>query len=356
MFKSIDLFAGGGGLSEGLKQAGFNVVSAIENNHIAAETFRHNNKGAIVFDQDIRFVSGKEILNQCDLKKGELELLAGCPPCQGFSSLTLKYNKKDERNSLISEVARLISDLDPKSVMIENVPGITKKGHSFLTEFIETIEKLGYIVNYDVLQVADYGIPQDRRRFVLLAGKGFEIKIPKPTNSKTGKNDLPRWTNVRDAFKGLGEPISLMKSAKRGGPRQFNWHVTRDTAQINIERLKYLKPGGPRYDIPDHLRPKCHQGKNTGFGNVYSRMSWNQTSPTITGGCTTLSKGRFGHPDKLRTISVREAARLQTFPDEFEFATDFVDHACRIIGNALPCKFAKKMSAACHQAIKLNYA
>ncbi len=351
---SIDLFAGGGGLSEGLKQAGFKVVSAVENNDIAAETFRHNNKDAVIFEQDIRFVSGKEILKQCKLNRGELDLLAGCPPCQGFSSLTLKYNENDERNSLISEVSRLILELEPKAVMVENVPGIIDKGHPFLDKFIKTIEKQGYIVNYDVLQVADFGVPQDRRRFVLLAGKGFEIKIPKATHSKTGKNGLPKWKTVKEAFTGLEEPISLKSSISYGGPRKFNWNVTRDTAPINIERLKYLKPGGPRFDIPDHLRPKCHKGKNSGFGNVYSRMAWDDTSPTITGGCTTLSKGRFGHPEKLRTISVREAARLQTFPDEFEFATDFVDHACQIIGNALPCDFAKKMSEACYKAIQKN--
>ncbi|HHX8566909.1 DNA cytosine methyltransferase [Vibrio alginolyticus] len=351
-FNSIDLFAGGGGLSEGLKQAGFKVVSAVENNDIAAETFRHNNKNTVVFEQDIRFVSGKEILKQCKLNKGELDLLAGCPPCQGFSSLTLQYNENDERNSLISEVARLILELEPKAVMVENVPGIIDKGHTFLDKFIKTIEKQGYIVNYDVLQVADFGVPQDRRRFVLLAGKGFEIQIPQPTHSKTGKGGLPKWKTVKEAFVGLEEPISLKNSTSYGGPRKFNWNVIRDTAPINIERLKHLKPGGPRFDIPDHLRPKCHQGKNTGFGNVYSRMAWDEASPTITGGCTTLSKGRFGHPEKLRTISVREAARLQTFPDEFEFATDLVDHACQIIGNALPCDFAKKMSEACYQAIK----
>ena len=125
-------------------------------------------------------------------------------------------------------------------------------------------------------------------------------------------------------------------------------------SSINLERLKHVKPGGQRYDIPDHLRPKCHQGRNSGFGNVYGRMSWDSASPTITGGCTTLSKGRFGHPSELRTISVREAARLQTFPDNFEFATEFVDNACQIIGNALPCEFARKMSKACYNALIEN--
>jgi DNA (cytosine-5)-methyltransferase 1 len=225
------------------------------------------------------------------------------------------------------------------------------KGFPYLSDFIRELEGLGYIANYDVLQVADYGVPQERRRFVLLAGLGFEIEIPKPTHSRTGDNGLPKWKTVKEAFKGLGKPISLKETSSYGGPRGLNWHVTRNLSGINIERLKYLKPGGPRYDIPDHLRPNCHKGKNEGFGNVYGRMSWDTPSPTITGGCTVLSKGRFGHPTELRTISVREAARLQTFPDDFEFATEFVDHACQIIGNALPCEFARIMSEACYQKL-----
>ncbi len=162
---------------------------------------------------------------------------------------------------------------------------------------------------------------------------------------------IRRGSTVREALAGLGKPVPLNKSASYGGPRRLNWHVTRNLADINLKRLKYLKPGGPRYDIPDHLRPKCHQGSNSGFGNVYGRMSWDGPSPTITGGCTVLSKGRFGHPTELRTISVREAARLQTFPDAFEFATEFVDHACQIIGNALPCEFARIMSQACYEKL-----
>ncbi|WVD66552.1 DNA cytosine methyltransferase [Orbus sturtevantii] len=156
---------------------------------------------------------------------------------------------------------------------------------------------------------------------------------------------------VKEALNGLGAPIPLNESPLYGGPRNLNWHVTRNLSSINVERLKYVKPGGPRYDIPEHLRPKCHQGKNVGIGNVYGRMRWDAPSPTITGGCTVLSKGRFGHPTELRTISVREAARLQTFPDTFEFATEFVDHACKIIGNALPCEFARIMSAACYEKL-----
>lgn len=351
LLTSIDLFSGGGGLSEGMRQAGFKIKAAVEIDPVAAETFRANHKESVVIERDIRHVSSIELLKQCGIQQGGLDLLAGCPPCQGFSSLTAKYNRYDERNSLIKEVSRLVKDLMPRAVMIENVPGLMKRGQNYLSDFVQTLESLGYIVNYDVLQVADYGVPQSRRRFVLLAGLGFEIKIPKPTHSSTGSNGLPKWKTVREALAGLGKPVPLNESASYGGTRKLNWHVTRNLADINLKRLKYLKPGGPRYDIPDHLRPKCHQGKNSGFSNVYGRMSWDAPSPTITGGCTVLSKGRFGHPSELRTISVREAARLQTFPDTFEFATEFVDHACQIIGNALPCEFARIMSQACYEKL-----
>lgn len=351
MYNSIDLFSGGGGLSEGMRQAGFTINAAVEIDPIAAETFRVNHSRSKVIERDIRYVSSSELLKQAGIEKGQLDLLAGCPPCQGFSSLTSKYKRNDQRNSLIGEVARLVRDLKPRAVMIENVPGLMSKGHFYLTDFIRVLDDLGYIVNYDVLQVADYGVPQDRRRFVLLAGLGFEIAIPKPTHSRTGEDGLPKWKTVKEALVGLGKPVPLNEASSYGGPRSLNWNITRNLSNINIERLKHLKPGGPRYDIPDHLRPRCHQGKNSGFGNVYGRMCWDSPSPTITGGCTVLSKGRFGHPTEARTISVREAARLQTFPDTFEFATDSVDRVCQIIGNALPCEFARIMSEACSKAI-----
>ncbi|RJX68637.1 DNA cytosine methyltransferase [Vibrio sinensis] len=354
MFSSIDLFSGGGGLSEGMKQAGFNILSAVENNRDAAETFRANHDSSYVFENDIRLVSGSEILNKSNLLKGELDLLAGCPPCQGFSSLTRKYKRNDDRNSLINEVGRLVKDLMPKTIMIENVPGLMDKGKPLLDAFLDDIHKLGYISNYGVFQVADYGVPQSRRRFVLLAGLEFEVKIPQATHSEKALEGKPAWMTVREAFDGLDAPVLLKDTYMEGGPQKFNWNVRRYISPVNIERLKYLKPGGTRFDIPDRLRPNCHKGSQKGFSNVYGRMSFDTVSPTITGGCTTLSKGRFGHPTKLRTISVREAARLQTFPDSFRFVTDTVDSVCQIIGNALPCEFARIMSAACKEAILVN--
>lgn len=354
MYSSIDLFSGGGGLSEGMRQAGFNVNAAVEIDPIAAETFKLNHKDAVVIERDIQYVSASELLKQCGIVKGRLDLLAGCPPCQGFSSLTSKYRRSDKRNSLIKEVSRLVKGLIPRAVMIENVPGLMQKGRTYLSSFIDDLEEIGYIVNCDVLQVADYGVPQNRRRFVLLAGLGFKIEIPHPTHSRDGANGLPKWRTVREALSGLDSPKSLDQSLSYGGPRKFNWNITRNLAPINLKRLSYVKPGGQRFDIPDEFRPDCHKGDNKGFGNVYGRMEWDDVAPTITGGCTTLSKGRFGHPSELRTISVREAARLQTFPDTFEFATEFMDYACQIIGNALPCEFARHMSSACYEQIILD--
>lgn len=352
MLTSIDLFSGGGGLSQGLQNAGFNIIGAVENDHIAVETYKVNYPNATVFEQDIRFISGEQFLKKLNLKKGELDLLAACPPCQSFSTLTRNFNILDYRNSLINEVARLVESIMPKSIMIENVPGIVKRGRSFLNEFIVKLEYLGYIVNFDVLQVADYGVPQSRKRFVLLAGLGKEIKIPEPTHSKEGIDGKSKWRTVSDAISDLDEPITINESFEYGGPQKLNWNIVRRLSEINLKRLAYLKPGANRFDIPDNLRPKCHQGRNTGFNNVYGRMSWYSPAPTITGGCTVLSKGRFGHPEKQRAISVREAARLQTFPDNYRFKTNSIDRVSQIIGNALPCLFAERMAEACYKKLK----
>jgi len=331
----VDLFAGGGGLSEGLRQAGFEIIAAVENNFDAAATFKANHPNTAMFQHGIEYVAASEIKKA--LNGRQLDLLTGCPPCQGFSRLTAKYKRNDPRNYLIMEMGCLVETLMPKVVMVENVSGIQQKGKYYLSEFIQFIEEHGYIVNSGVLQVADYGIPQMRQRFVLVAGLRQSIPLPVPTHAQSGKGGKLPWQVIKTKLINMTEP----KIYYKGNGQANNWHVVRDMSPINKERLKYIKPGGNRFDIPDHLRPKCHQGKNTGFSNVYGRMSWNAPSPTITGGCTTLSKGRFAHPDKQRTVSVREAALLQGFPQDYIFDTDSIDSACTIIGNAFPCELGK---------------
>lgn len=344
---AIDLFAGGGGLSEGLRQAGYDVMSAVEIDYNAVSTYEANHPETKVISTDIRLLPSSALEDTLDGRK--LDLLAACPPCQGFSTLTRGNKREDPRNQLISEVSRLIRDLRPNAIMIENVPGLMTRGENYLTEFLNSLTELGYIYNFSVLQVADYGVPQLRKRFVLLAGHGYEIKIPSKSHSSLGDEKTLPWKTVADAIKDLPKPCALNELRSLSHARDHNWHVTRVISNITKERLRFIKPGGSRFDLPDELRPNCHKGNNQGYSNVYGRMDWNKPSPTITGGCTTLSKGRFGHPEELRTISVREAALLQTFPLDYKFSATSIDDICKIIGNALPCLFAKKMAEACKE-------
>lgn len=349
-FTAVDLFAGGGGLSVGLKNAGFDVVGAVEIEEDAMATYAINHPEVHVFRQDIRCAQGKDLLKAISQK--HVDLLAGCPPCQGFSSLTRKYARRDPRNQLVSEMSRLIREIKPSAVMMENVPGLAERGKRLLNSFVSELEAMGYTVNWDILQVADYGVPQNRRRLVLLAGKGFPIPLPEATHSRSCKNGLLPWKTLREVIGDLPKPVSFSRAKDTGGPLIYKWHVVRDICEENKERLRYAKPGRVRAYLPNRLRPKCHKRLDGGFNSAYGRMAWDQTSVTITGGCTTFSKGRFGHPKQNRTISVHEAALIQTFPSSYIFDTDYIDAACNIIGNALPCDFARVVADQCRSSLE----
>ena len=336
-FTAIDLFCGAGGLSLGLERAGFRVVSAVEVKKEIAKTYKANHPRTKVVIDDIRNVTGATLLNSLQSRK--VDMVAGCPPCQGFSSLTRKYHREDPRNTLVLEMARIIEETNPEMVMMENVPGLATAGKKFLDEFVKRLQAKGYVINMGVLQLADYGVPQTRRRFVLLAGKGFEIPLPKPVNRKL---------TTQDAIGRIKErPVTLAYAMENGGPQKFNWHIIRNLKPLSIKRLKALKAGNSRFMLPKKLRPRCHANSEKGFQNVYGRMSWRQVPPTITSGCTTPCMGRFGHPSQLRTISVREAALIQTFPKNYKFETQYMDTACDLVGNALPPKFAELVAVAC---------
>jgi DNA (cytosine-5)-methyltransferase 1 len=229
--------------------------------------------------------------------------------------------------------------------MMENVPRLASTGKSLLNQLIAELESLDYKVTVGILRTADYGTPQSRKRLVLFAGQGFNIPIPEPTHSPHGKQGRRRWTTVREAIGAIkSDPAVLSDSKRRIGDSVEAWHIVRNLSEISKLRLEYAKPGEHRSAMPWELRPPCHQNSSRGFGNVYGRMSWDEVAPTITAGCTTLSKGRFGHPDALRTISVREAALLQEFPESYLLGTTYIDEVCDIIGNALPCGFATQMA------------
>lgn len=335
---AVDVFSGAGGLTLGLKRAGFRVAAAVEIEKHAFATYKTNHPDVAALKQDIRTVEGSYLRKMAG---GTIDLLAGCPPCQGFSTLTNTSTKRDPRNNLVLEMARLVRETRPRAVMMENVPGLVDRGKRLFNRLLKTLDDLNYTYTWEILQVADYGVPQNRRRLVLLAARGVTLAMPTPTHSRTGANGLPKWKTLRETIAGMGTPAVLDDAQNAGGPQRFNWHVVRRLTPENIARLRKTKPGVSRNKLPNHLRPDCHKAVETGYGNVYGRMSWKQLPVTITGGCTTLSKGRFGHPSALRTISVREAARIQTFPDDYVFDCEYMEYVCGMIGNALPCDFAE---------------
>ena len=348
---AVDAFAGAGGLTVGLKRAGFRVVAAVELEQHAFTTYKANHPEVRSLNQDIATVSGTALLKHA--KTDQIDLLAGCPPCQGFTSLTAKYkDKQDPRNQLVLQIARLAEETLPRAIMMENVPGLTRKGKSLYRQLRDGLESLGYRLTDGVLQVADFGVPQRRRRLVLLGGLGFRIPLPVATHSRSPSEILEPWRTVRDAIASMPGPVTLSRAKADGDVERSDWHIVRDLSSRNLQRLRAAAAGETWQQIPERLRPRCHRDGYLGFTNVYGRMEWDRPAPTITGGCTTPSKGRFGHPDADRTISVREAALLQTFPRDYRLDTPYMDYACNMIGNALPCDFAEAISRQCAQTLR----
>lgn len=325
---SIDLFSGCGGLSLGLKKAGFNTLAAIEIDSLAAETYRQNHPDTLLINNDIRKVNLKKLRGQLELKKGDLDLLAGCPPCQGFS--TLRTNKKvvsvdDPRNSLMFRFLDFAIEFMPKTIMMENVPGLAKGRR--IKKFIEALNDLGYIVNFDVLNVADFGVPQRRKRFILIASKNQFVPFAKPDSHRV---------LVQDVLKDIESPTKSKDPAHNHGETR--------SARVREVISAIPKNGGSRSSLPKRLQMKCHEN-GPGFNDVYGRIKWDAVAPTITGGCTNPSKGRFLHPSENRTITVREAALLQGFPKNYFFSMrKGKGKASLMVGNALPPEFIKRQA------------
>lgn len=323
--KAIDLFCGCGGLTEGLKQAGFDVVGAVDNNKVFLETYKLNHPGVSVVEDDIRKINIGEFMDSLGVKKGELHLLAGCPPCQGFSTVGTK-DPEDKRNNLVFEWLRFVEEFMPKSVMMENVPGLAKDGRS--RKVVERLKELGYYTGDMpmVMNAADYGVPQRRRRMLIIAGFGKRIKIKRGTGKK----------------KTVREAIGNMETPKESDDSLHAYPEKRSNKII--KRIKMIpKDGGSFRTLPRVHQLKCHRGKDRGFRDVYGRMKWDDVSPTITGGCTNPSKGRFLHPEQDRSITLREAALLQGFPRDYEFSlTGGKGAVSLMIGNALPPLFIKE--------------
>jgi DNA (cytosine-5)-methyltransferase 1 len=287
------------------------------------------------------------------LSEGEsLDLIAGCPPCQGFTRLTDGRGRRDRRNALVRDFLRFVQAIKPKVCMLENVSGLltTRKGKRYFRELRKGLETAGYLIQYDVVELADYGVPQFRKRLVLLGAQGEAIAIPRPTHrrpARPGMSGRRLWKTVRQAIGRLVKPP--LRSEVRAGEAvaRYKWHYARDVASIVRRRLKHaLRHGRSRTSLPPSLRLACHERRPDGYYDVYGVMRWNAPSPTMTSGCTNASKGCFGHPRDPRPLTATEAALLQTFPLGYRFKGSGLESVAAQIGNALPRRFAKVVGKA----------
>jgi len=332
---AIDLFSGCGGLSLGLKRAGFTVVAAVEIDRKAQETYRLNHSAVRLYGQDIRELDPVTVLREVGLRPGQLDLLAGCPPCQGFSRLRTRNKRisvSDDRNDLITDFLRFIVAMKPKTVMLENVPALAKD--SRFLRMRQALQGLGYQTVVRVLDAADYSVPQRRKRLIMLASN---VHVPSPAS------EARRHVTVRQAFNGRGASFATSDKLHNMGENRSK-EVQEIIAMIP-------KDGGSRGDLAPRYRLECHKRSN-GFNDVYGRMSWDKVAPTITSGCHNPSKGRFLHPSQDRTITLREAAVLQGFPRSYRFDVKHGKESIALmIGNALPPPFIAAHAGALKKGI-----
>lgn len=321
--RAIDLFCGAGGLTQGLRDASFTVVGGVDRSGLALEAYRLNHPDVRLWKCDIRSLRPQQLLDELDLLPGELDLLAGCPPCQGFSSLRTRRSATsvdDSRNGLVAQFARFAEVLLPRTLMMENVPGLASDRRLHL--MMRRLERVGYHLTTGVLDAGDYGVPQRRQRFVLLGAQGAPVPFADP-NEET--------RTVRQAFLGL-------RPAGRSGD-ELHDHGEKRTDAVNARIAAIPKDGGSRQSLPAEMQLDCHR-RSDGWSDVYGRMSWDKQAPTITSGCINPSKGRFLHPEENRAVTLREAALLQGFPSGYRFPlSEGKYRAADLIGNALPPGF-----------------
>lgn len=330
------MFCGAGGLTRGLLDAGITVRKGFDINEKFKETYEKNNEGAEFIAKDVAEVTREDVLQNIDLKDNYL-LLAGCAPCQPFSAINKQNSEKDKRKSLLLEFGRLVQQTKPDFIFIENVPGLANgKGRKIFDEFKSGLDALGYHSVYKIVDAKQYGVPQKRKRLILLASTKGIVDFPAPTHGR-GEGLAP-YRTVREA-------ISKYPVLRDGSfHSEVINHQAGALSPINKERLKLTKKnGGSRKDLPKRLVLKCHL-KHRGHHDVYGRMRWDDVAPTLTCRCTHITNGRFGHPTQTRGVSVREAAALQTFSDEYTFYGTFTLNTL-MVGNAVPPLLAKKIGA-----------
>ena len=329
----VDVFCGAGGLSHGFLQEGFKVCAGIDIDASCSHAYQHNN-GARFLKKNVADVHGADV--QALFAEGQPRILVGCTPCQPFSPYS--HKRSDDKWKLLGEFARLVRETQPDVLSMENVPRLANfHGGDLLRGFLRGLEDAGYAVWSRVVDCAAYGVPQTRQRLVVLASRMGPIELVPPTHTQSS------YMTVREAIAGL-PPIAAGESAA-----DDPLHRASRLSAVNLARIQAAKPGQTWRDWDPGLVAKCHR-KRSGrwYQSVYGRMSWDAPAPTITTQCNGFGNGRFGHPQQDRAISLREAALLQTFPQNYQFfAPDecwTISSAARSIGNAVPVALARAVA------------
>lgn len=338
----VDLFCGTGGLSYGMKCRGFHIMGGFDLDGTCQYAYETNNHTKF-FHRNVNDVTGNDV-KQLYSKKS-IRILAGCAPCQPFSSYANKNHEKDpDKYDLLYQFGRLVKEVEPDIVTMENVPQIkTFTLKPVLKDFLSVLESCNYKYDVKIVFCPKYGIPQTRKRLVLVASKLGNIKLIPATHGK-------------DNYVTVGDVIRDLPPLEAG---EFDahdpLHRSRSLTPINLARIQHTPYGGSWKDWPDELLLDCYK-KESGktFGSVYGRMKWEEPSPTITTECTGIGNGRFGHPEQNRAISIREAALLQTFPINYRFFRDedtvSISKASRYIGNAVPPRLGEVIA----ESIKIH--
>ena len=340
---AIDLFSGAGGFSLGLERAGFSVVLGVDSWSIATDSYSRNFTHPAVC-MDLARTTGRTLLKAGGARRGSVDLVVGGPPCQGFSIQRIGSDH-DARNSLVLEYARLLKEVFPRLFVLENVPGlIGTRGKPLFNGFVKMATAAGFGVAFHVVDAVAYGVPQHRRRVLVLGWRRKDtapFRLPSVTQVDT------EYTTVMDAIGDL--PSAAPRDA---GHADDPLHRETRLSELNLRRLRLIPPGGGMQDLPIDMRVRCHKKGADAIGHryVYGRLAPDRPANTITARFDSFTRGRFAHPYEHRNITLREGARLQTFPDTFHFCGNQEEIAAQI-GNAVPPLLAQAIGKAAIQSL-----
>ena len=346
----IDLFCGAGALTHGFIKEGFNVVAGLDADKSCKYAYETNNPGATFIEKKIEDVEAAELKQR--YPEGHVKILVGCAPCQPYSTYNRKKQDRERKWELLSNFSDLISKIKPDIVSMENVPNLTTfRNGEIYQNFLDALEDNKYKVSpYPEVYCPEYGIPQHRKRLVLFASKPEygKIKLLNPTHTPN------EYKKVRDVISDL-EPLEAGKTSQNDP-----YHKAAGLSELNLRRIKASEQGGTWRDWPDELIAQCHrQESGNTYSSIYGRMKWDTPSPTITTQCFGFGNGRFGHPEQDRAISLREAARLQTFPDNYKFVHPAGPYPIkaigRFIGNAVPVDLAQVIARSIKHHLKMCF-